>query len=88
MKTNIEINAMKKHFLFFEDISKNEENNNKYKTKIKKYNFYFKNEIIISNIVKKMPYFSNNYLLLYDYSFINISKIDEKSIEKIFLNIN
>jgi hypothetical protein len=88
MKTNIEINAMKKHFLFFEDVSKNEENNNKYKTKIKKYNFYSKNEIIISNIVKQIPYFSNNYILLHDYDFINISKISEKSIEKIFLNSN
>ena len=93
MEINIEINAMKKHFLFFEDLSKNEENNKnkpklktKIKTKIKIYNFYSKNEIIINNVIKKIPYYSDNYITLQDYDFINISQINEKIIENIVLD--
>jgi len=86
MKTNITITGLYKHFLLDrEEIEeKNDINgeNNKYFTKIKQHNFSSINEANICHIIKKIPYYSNNYLIIEDYDFINIGEINEKIITK------
>jgi hypothetical protein len=42
----------------------------------------------ISNIIKKIPYFSNYYHTIEDYDFINISQLNEKLMEKLTLDQN
>ena len=90
MRTNIEISCINKHFLFENDEieEKNTEKGNKYRTKIINYCFYSVNEANISDIIKKIPYYSNNYSIIEDYDFLNISQLNEKIIEKLEINDN
>ena len=85
MNTNIEISNIYKHF-FLDD--ENEDNHKKYKTKITNYCFYSINESNISDIIKKWDYYSNNYSVVDDYDYINISQLSEKYIDKLNLTNN
>lgn len=87
MNTNIEISNINKHF-FSSKERNNEEDNKKYITKITEYNFYSINEANISDIIKNIQYYSNNYLIIEDYDFVNISQLNDKYIEKLNLNDN
>ena len=87
MNTNIEISNINKHF-FSSKERNNEEDNKKYITKLTEYNFYSINEANISDIIKNIQYYSNNYLIIEDYDFVNISQLNDKYIEKINLNDN
>ena len=95
MTTNIEITNINKHF--FSKCFKNTENNTeleyntekfikKCKTKLVSYGFYSINEITICEKIKKIPYYSNNFVILTDYDFVNISQFNEKVIEKLDLS--
>jgi len=85
MNTNIEITNINKHF-FLNNERKNEEISKKYNTKLINYCFYSINEANISDIIKIIPYYSNNYLIVEDYDFVNINQLNENYIEK--LNIS
>ena len=96
MTTNIEITNIDKHFFSkcFKNIEKSTtlQHNTistqikKYKTKLVNYGFYSINEITICEKIKKIPYCSNNYIILHDYDFVNISQLNEKVIEKLDLS--
>jgi len=89
MKTNIEISGINKHFLFENvEIEGNNNNNIKYRTKIVNYCFSSVNEANISDIIKKIPYYSNNYSIIEEYDFLNINQLNEKTIEKLEINDN
>ena len=85
MITNIEISNINKHFFLNQEKNLNEENNKKYKTKLLDYCFNSINEINISYKIKKIPYYSNNYNIVEDHDFINISQIRDEIIEKLNL---
>jgi hypothetical protein len=87
MNTNIEITNIKKHFLMNNDIENNEdlEMNSLYKTKIKIYSFCSINEINICDRIKLIPYYSNYYIIIEDYDYINISNLNGAFIEKLNL---
>ena len=85
MNTNIEITNINKHF-FSDNERNNEEISKKYNTKLINYCFYSINEANISDNIKNIPYYSNNYLIVEDYDFVNINQLNENYIEK--LNIS
>jgi hypothetical protein len=88
MNTNIEISNMNKHFFLENEDDENENEYKKYKTKIINYCFYSINEANISDIIKKWNYYSNNYAVVEDYDYINISQLSEKYIDKLNLTNN
>ena len=88
MNTNIEISNINKHFFIDDENDENEHNHKKYKTKITNYCFYSINEANISDIIKKWYYYSNNYAVVDDYDYINISQLSEKYIDKLNLTNN
>jgi len=88
MNTNIEISNINNHFFLYDENDENDDNNKKYKTKIISYCFYSINEANISDIIKKWNYYSNNYAIVEDYDYINISQLSEKYINKLNLTNN
>jgi hypothetical protein len=88
MNTNIEISNINKHFFLDDNHIENKDNNKQYKTKITNYSFYSINEANISDIIKKLNYYSNNYAVVDDYDYINISQLSEKYIDKLNLTDN
>jgi hypothetical protein len=81
MNTNIQINQIKTHFS-----SKQDENVVYSKNTISKiipYNFFSINEINICEKIKNIPYYSNNYIVLHDYDFVNIGQLSEKILQKL-----
>jgi hypothetical protein len=88
MNTNIEISNINKHFFLDDENDENKHNHKKYKTKITNYCFYSINESNISDIIKNLNYYSNNYYIVHDYDFINISQLSEKYIDKLNLTNN
>ena len=56
------------------------------KTKIVPYDFFSINDIKISEIIAKIPYYRNYYDIFVDYDFIDIGKIGEKIIENVDLD--
>ena len=87
MNTNIQINNIKKHFLTNDEIENNEDlkKNDLFKTKIKIYSFYSKNEVNICDKIKLIPYYSNYYMIIEDYDYINITQLNGTFIEKLNL---
>jgi hypothetical protein len=83
---NVNINSLKSHFFYLKKTQKEEIK--KVNTKIINYCFYAINEANISNKIKKIPYYSNYYIILEDYDFINISTFHEKIVEKVKLDEN
>ena len=91
MNTNIEISNINKHFFSSKERNNEEDNkedNKEYITKLTNYSFNSINEANISDIIKKIPYYSNNYLIVEDYDFVNISQLNDKYIEKLNLSDN
>ena len=89
MNTNIELSNINNHFFLYDDENaENAENHKKYKTKIINYCFYSINEANISDIIKTMKYYSNNYAVVDDYDYINISQLSEKYSDKLNLTNN
>jgi len=88
MNINIEISNINNHFFLKHNNIENEDNDKKYKTKITNYSFYSINEANISDIIKKWNYYSNNYAVVDDYDYINISQLSEKYIDKLDLTNN
>jgi hypothetical protein len=90
MNINIEIRNMKLNF-FTKNIKESEIKNKiikQYVTKIKQYCFYSINEANISDKIKKIPYYINNYSIVEDYDFLTISQINENHFEKINIEKN
>jgi len=90
MNTNIEITNISKHFFLDSKTYKYEQNKDnkdkkKYKTKLVNYCFNTINEANISDKVKKIRYYTNNYAVVEDYDFITISQLNEQIIEKLNL---
>lgn len=87
MNTNIEISKIMKHF-FLEIKNDNDKNDNdkKYKLYIKNKSFCSINEINICEIIKTIPYYFNNYLIVEDYDFIGVRQLNNQIIEKLNLN--
>jgi len=87
MNTNIAITNIHKHFLLDSEVYKYEQNkeSKKYKTKFVNYCFNTINEANISDKIKKIRYYSNNYAIVEDYEFITISQLNEQIIEKLNL---
>lgn len=86
MDTNIEITNINKHIVLSH--SKNDPKNNmnkRYNTKIVNYDFYSINEVKMSEKIKKLPYYSNHYIIVEDYEFVNIGQLNDKFIEKLAL---
>ena len=88
MNTNIEISNINKHFFLNIQDYENDDNNKKYKTKITNYCFYSINEANISDIIKTLNYYSNNYAVVNDYDYVNISQLSEKYVDKLNLTNN
>lgn len=82
MNINIEISNINKHLFSSEINDIQSENMNKYNTRLINYCFYSKNECNISNIVKKLPYYSNRFLVLEDYDFVDIGQLNEHFVDK------
>jgi len=89
MNANIEITNINKHFLLNNKQNQYKQNQYKqdhYKTKIVHHGFYTINEANISDKIKKIRYYSNHYAVVEDYDFIQISQLNEKTIEKLNLS--
>ena len=83
MNTNIDLLNIKKFFLYANEKRTIKKNENKYITKIIEYNFYSLNEAKICNVIKKIPYYMNYFLIIEDYDFVNINQLNDRYIEKI-----
>ena len=81
MNKNINITNINKHFFPHLDII--DDCVKPHKTKLTNYSFYSINEANISDKIKQIPYYINNYLIVEDYDFVNISQLNEKIIEKL-----
>ena len=86
MDTNIELSGLKSHFFFKNKTTELEEERIQTKTRIVKYDFYSVNEAQISDNIKVLPYYITKYSIIDNYEFINISQLNEKYIEKLYLN--
>jgi len=84
MNTNIDITNINKHFLL--DQHNQHKQDKQYITKIVHSGFYPINEANISDKIKKIRYYSNHFSVLEDYDFIQISQLNEKTIEKLNLS--
>jgi len=83
MSSNIDISTIKKKFFLNNDKITT---GKKYKTKIVDLSFYSKNEAIICDKIKNIPYYSNNYLILEDYDFITVNQLNGIVIENLNTN--
>ena len=82
MNINIEISNINKHLFSSENGDIQSENVNKYNTRLINYCFYSKNECNISNTIKTLRYYSNRFLVLDDYDFLDISQLNEHFVDK------
>ena len=80
MISDININLIKTHFFLEKSNSDKNNENNKYKSKIILHDFLSVNEANISDIVKTIPYYQNNYNVLENYNYINLAQLDERLI--------
>ena len=85
MITNIELCGLHSHFFFKNELNEDKKRE-KYKTKIIKSSFYSVNEVQISEKIKVLPNYANNYIIVDNYEVINISQLNEKYIEKLNLH--
>jgi len=86
MASNIDLSNMEKHFFSYLNNNQKTDNRKKYKTRIVELSFYSKNEVIVCDKIRNIPYYSNNFLIIEDYDFINISQINGNLMEKININ--
>jgi hypothetical protein len=82
MNINIEISNINKHLFSSENSDIQAEDANKYNTRLINYCFYSKNECNISNTIKTLRYYSNRFLVLEDYDFVDIGQLNEHFVDK------
>jgi hypothetical protein len=82
MNTNIDITNINCHFLPTFDEKREAR---KYNTNLAKYCFYSKNEADISDKIKQIQYYSNNFFVAETYDFVNIGQLNEQVVEKLQL---
>ena len=87
-KINIDLSLINNHFFLDDNNNENEDNVKKYKTKITNYSFYSINEAHISDVIKKLKYYSNKYDVIDDYDYVNVSQLSEKYIDQLKLSNN
>jgi hypothetical protein len=80
MKTNINILNINKHF---KEENHKKINNNNYRNIIINHSYFIVNEANICHKIRKIPYFSNYFSILEDYEKLNVSQLNENTIEKI-----
>ena len=93
---NIEISNLKKHFLLASydekhiagDNKEMDKPDKKYYQKLVNQQFYSMNELTISNIIKKIPDYSNHFLIVEDYEFVNVGELSGKIVKKIEIENN
>jgi hypothetical protein len=86
MDTNIEITNIYKHFRLFDSKKLSKKMiNHKNNTKLLNYDFYSINEAKISEKIKKLHYYSNHFIIVEDYDFVNIGQLKDTFIEKLEL---
>jgi len=88
MNININISNINKHFFCSIKKYNNDVKNKIHNTKLVNYCFYSINEANISDIIKKILYYSNKYQVVEYYDFINISQLNDTYIEKIKIDEN
>jgi hypothetical protein len=71
-----------------DDWNDDNSNSNKYTTKITDYCFSSINEANITDKIKNILYYSNNYSVFEDYDFMNVSSLNDDFIEKLDLSNN
>jgi len=89
MPKNIEISNINTHFLLNSDPQSQQQSitsKKKYNTKLISRCFYSINEITICSKIKHMRYYSNKYVILEEYNFVNISQLNDQYIDKCKLN--
>ena len=85
MNTNIDITNINSHFLPIFDEKREEYITRKYNTNLAKYCFYSKNEADISDKIKQIQYYSNNFFVAETCDFVNIGQLNEQVVEKLQL---
>lgn len=78
MDMDIDIELIEKQILFFSK-SDNNANNNKSISKICNYDFFSINEVKISEKIKKIPYYHNDYSIVERCNFIKVGEMSERS---------
>ena len=85
MNTNIDITNINSHFLPTFAEKRRECVTRKYNTNLAKYCFYSKNEADISDKIKQIQYYSNNFFIAETCDFVNIGQLNENVVEKLHL---
>lgn len=86
MYTNIEITNINKHFFPTFAEKRDERMACKYNTNLTKYCFYSKNEADISDKIKQLRYYSNQFFIAETYDFVNIGQLNDHVVEKLQLS--
>ena len=81
INSNIEISNISKHINIFNRDDRNVDKS--YKTKFVDYNFFSINEAKNSDRIKNILYYSNHFLVIDEYEFININKLHKNYIENV-----
>jgi hypothetical protein len=85
MNTNIDITNINSHFLPIFDEKREEPTARKYNTNLAKYCFFSKNEADVSDKIKQIQYYSNNFFVAETCDFVNIGQLNEQVVEKLQL---
>lgn len=85
MNTNIEITNINRNFLPILAENSNECVARKHNTILTKHCFYSINEAVISDKIKQIRYYSNNFFVAETYNFVNIGQLNEQVVEKLKL---
>lgn len=85
MNTNIEITNINRNFLPVLGENSNKCAVRKHNTILTKHCFYSINEAVISDKIKQIRYYSNNFFVAETYDFANIGQLNEQVIEKLKL---
>lgn len=85
MNTNIEITNINRNFLPVLGNKRNKCAVHKHNTILTKHCFYSINEAVISDKIKQIRYYSNNFFVAETYDFVNIGQLNEQVIEKLTL---
>ena len=85
MNTNIDITNINSHFLPTFAEKRRECVTRKYNTNLAKYCFYSKNEADISDKIKQIQYYSNQFFVAETCDFVNIGQLNEHVVEKLHL---
>ena len=83
MKSNIDVQLIKNSLINGTTKTKKQSITRNTKTKIQKCDFFSINEIKICNKIKKIPYFSNYFSIVTNYSLITVGEMSEVVFEQI-----